>query len=65
MNAAATNTIARQLPEAKQAYLPAIIQQAEQKQQEQDKANAKLEIIAQVESKQHAQQELIKEVRDR
>ena len=45
MPAAATNTTARQLLETKQVYLPAIIQQAELPQQEQGKANAKLEII--------------------
>ena len=36
LNAAATNTIARQLPEAKQASHPATIQPAEQPQPEQD-----------------------------
>ena len=38
-NVVATNTIARQLLAAKQVYLPAIIQQAELQQQEQDNQN--------------------------
>ena len=39
MNAAATNTTAQQLLEAKQVSHPVTIQQAEQKQQEQDNHN--------------------------
>ena len=42
----ATNTIAQQLLAAKQVYLPAIIQQAELQQQEQDNHNAQQVLTA-------------------